>query len=156
MRSIVCVEEHMGRLGVSYIGAVFWVVSGQSFPYLVLVCMLISQLEWIPVAFSLSFSSSPSLRAFSEHVLGWKIHKNAPNQDPMLPLLYHPEASAGDQLQWLSLGKLVTAVRPIYPLLQYNVERCNLYDNNSTNREYQLKYIWLQQQKEKGNKSKTI
>ena len=59
-------------------GAVFRVVSGQSFPYLVLVCMLISQLEWIPVAFSLSFSPSPSLRAFSEHVLGWKIHKNAP------------------------------------------------------------------------------
>ena len=78
MRSIVCVEEHMGRLGVSYMGAVFRVVSGQSFPYLVLVCMLISQLEWIPVAFSLSFSPSPSLRAFSEHVLGWKIHKNAP------------------------------------------------------------------------------
>ena len=41
------------------------------------------------------------------HVLGQEIHKNAPSQGPRL--VSHLEASAGDQLQLISLGKPVAA-----------------------------------------------
>ena len=57
-----------------------------------------------------SFCPSPRLRAFSVHVLGREIHKNAPSQVPVFLLVSHLEASAGDQLQLLSLG-------PIYSYL---------------------------------------
>ena len=55
------------------------------------------------------------LRAFSAHVLGGAIHKNAPSQGPVLPLVSLLQASAGDQLWLLSLGL-------IYLLPQVEVE----------------------------------
>ena len=60
--------------------------------------------DGLQLASSPSFCPSPSLRASSAHVLGWEIHKNAPNQGPMLLLVSHLKASSGDQLQLLSLG----------------------------------------------------
>lgn len=50
---------HHRAAQIAYTGAVFRIVSSQSFPYLVLVCILISQLRWIPVASFPSFSPSP-------------------------------------------------------------------------------------------------
>ena len=55
-------------------------------------------------ASSPSFCPSPRPKAFSVHALSWETHKNAVNQDPLLLLVSYLGASAGDQLQLLSLG----------------------------------------------------
>lgn len=64
---------------------------------------LSTKIGFQPVS-SPSFCPCPRRKAFSVHALSWETHKNAVNQGPLLLLVSYLGASAGDQLQLLSLG----------------------------------------------------
>ena len=99
------VARNRGNLGCLYRVTFPGFVFGQSSPYLVLVWGTSLSQGGFQLASSPS-CPSPKLRAFSEHVSGQEIHKNAPSQGPLLPLVSHLKMSAGDQLQLLSLGPI--------------------------------------------------